>query len=128
MQTKSRRELLDGRAAAFLLAGIACALVLRRFPPEQYAFYPACPIYSYFHVECPGCGATRALAALLRGDIRQAILDNALFVLGVLPASMAYGATAIRRGERGWPALPKSVIYAGLVIAIAFGVARNLIR
>ena len=55
-------------------------IVLLCFPPAQNNFYPKCPIYKLTHLQCPGCGATRA-AAVLRGDFAEAIHFNALVTL-----------------------------------------------
>ncbi|HSZ55190.1 MAG TPA: DUF2752 domain-containing protein [Tepidisphaeraceae bacterium] len=33
----------------------------------------ACPVMELFHVPCPGCGLSRACAAVIRGDWHQAI-------------------------------------------------------
>lgn len=135
LTNQRRREPLNRHTAAFLLAGIsllvvAFAVLLRRFPPEQYSFYPVCPIYAIFHLKCPGCGSTRALAALLRGNWHEALHENALFVLGVLPATLIYGmlcaSRLLRRENRVWPVPPKPLIYASLSIALAFGILRNL--
>ena len=30
-----------------------------------------CPIYGAFHIHCPGCGMTRAVAFLLMGDFKE---------------------------------------------------------
>ena len=49
-----------------LLSVALATVVLLRFPPAEYSFYPRCPIFASLHLLCPGCGATRALAALLR--------------------------------------------------------------
>ncbi|MDF2539784.1 MAG: hypothetical protein K0S76_2805 [Herbinix sp.] len=56
---------------------------------KNYAFIilrnlPACPIYEYHHLYCPGCGNTRSVAALLNGDILKALRFNIVpFLLGV---------------------------------------------
>jgi hypothetical protein len=68
-------------AAIALLAAppagiILTAALLFFFPPAQYHFYPQCPIHQYFHLDCPGCGATRALAALLHGHLLEALRLN----------------------------------------------------
>jgi len=77
---------------------------------------------------CPGCGSTRALHRLLHGDIRDALHDNALFVLA-LPIVGALllvrtiwpqPATAPRR-RWGWVALV-------LFVVVMFGVIRNIRR
>src|ERR1700743_1975824 len=77
-----------------LMAGLA--IILLRFPPAQYTFYPQCPIYSSLHLLCPGCGGTRALADLLHGRLHEALHDNALVTL-LLPIAFVYGAVAYRR-------------------------------
>ncbi len=69
-----------------MLAGIAGAALLYRFPPEKYSFYPVCPIHQYLHLYCPGCGSTRALAALLHGRVIEAMHYNPLFVALVAAA------------------------------------------
>jgi hypothetical protein len=77
-----------------LLAGAAlgCAALVR-WPPGLGGLYPACPIHLWFGVECPGCGATRALAALLHGRLTEAMHLNALFVL-LLPCAVAFAAVS----------------------------------
>ena len=119
--------------AALLFAATTAGLLLR-FPPEQYRFYPQCPIYLWLHLECPGCGATRALAALLHGRFRDALRLNALFVAGVLPAANLYAAATLIRLLRSdpfrWPTLPgpqRRWIYASLALALIFSILRNLL-
>lgn len=116
------------RAAAF--GSMACATILYRFPPEQYHFYPQCPIFKYLHVYCPGCGATRALATLLHLKIADALHYNALVVL-LVPVMLAYFAVAYWKATRDevftWPRVPAVGLTALLVVSLAFGVARNFL-
>ena len=44
---------------------------------------PACPTHAVLGLECPSCGATRAGAALLRGDVVAAADHNLLVLLSV---------------------------------------------
>ncbi|HEX4652053.1 MAG TPA: DUF2752 domain-containing protein [Granulicella sp.] len=133
LAAQRRRRAETWLAAAFVLMAGAVFLLLR-FPPEQYDFYPRCPIYTYLHLQCPGCGATRALAALLHGRVRAAFHLNALLIVGALPAAVVYaGLCLVRllgRDEFRWPAPhPKwanGLIYAGIAIALGFAVMRNL--
>ncbi|OJV43824.1 MAG: hypothetical protein BGO25_11765 [Acidobacteriales bacterium 59-55] len=117
------------RAAAPLAAIGFIAAMLLRFPPALYSFYPQCPIYQYFHIECPGCGTTRALAALLHGNVLEALRLNAFTTL-LMPPAAIYAALCYRRFlERKpfhLPRLPQPAIYATLAAAILFAFVRNL--
>ena len=119
------------RNANTLLAAVllGCALLLL-CPPAWTRFYPACPIHLYFGFLCPGCGATRALAALLRGRVMEAMRLNALFVL-LLPIALAGAIESYRRALRPerfrWPQPPAAALYATLAAAAVFTVARNLL-
>lgn len=37
-----------------------------------------CPIFNIFHIPCPGCGMTRALILILKGDIVESFKYNIL--------------------------------------------------
>jgi hypothetical protein len=117
-----------GLAAAVALA-LAMAVLLLRYPPERYGFYPACPFHALTGFLCPGCGMTRALAALLTGRVAQAWRLNPL-VFVLLPVVTGYGAAAYRRGLRGelrpWPQLPRAAIHAALAAVACFTLLRNL--
>jgi hypothetical protein len=118
------------RAAAPIALLLFTAVILLRFPPAQYnSFYPQCPIHHFFGILCPGCGTTRALAALLHGNVSEALRLNALTML-MLPIVSAYAATKYSRVLAGkplhWSKLHPSAIYAMSAMAIAFTIARNL--
>lgn len=117
------------RAAAPLVVVVLAAAVLLRFPPGQYSFYLQCPIYRYLHLQCPGCGATRALAALLHGHIAEALRLNALTTL-LTPFAVAYAAfcyrSFLRREAIRLPRIPRPAVYTSLVAAILFAIIRNI--
>ncbi len=122
-----RRRLI----AHLLLAGsVAMGAVLLACPPTRFSFYPACPIHQLLGIDCPGCGATRALAALLQGHPMEALRQNALFVL-LLPAALAGAVESYRRalrpGRYRWPQPPAPALYAVLTAAAIFTIARNVI-
>jgi len=122
---KSSRLAPIAKAAAPWLALPSIAALLLRFPPEQYSFYPRCPIYTYLHLQCPGCGTTRALAALLHGHFAEALHLNPLTVL-LLPLLMLYLAYSHARGKEPFSTLPQPAIYGTLIVTAAFMLLRNL--
>jgi hypothetical protein len=112
------------RAGAAIFSIFATVTILLRFPPESYSFYPRCPIFTLFHIQCPGCGATRALAAILRGHPNEALRLNPLFTLA-LPGIILWTAL-YRRNPAHWTQPPRQALYAALAITVAFTIARNL--
>jgi hypothetical protein len=117
------------RAAAPPAVILFAAAVLLRFPPSHYSFYPQCPVYEYLHLQCPGCGVTRALAALLRGHLADAIHFNPLVTL-LTPFAVAYGILCYHRFLQRKPFprvdVPPAAIYGALTVAAVFAAIRNL--
>ena len=119
--------------AILLIAALGAGWLLR-FPPGQYGFYPRCPVYAWTGLLCPGCGGTRALAALLRGQVGEAFGWNALVTVGALlapPCWALYAAAA-----RLWPhrisratldQWQQPVAAVGLAVAMLFTLGRNLL-
>ena len=127
-----RVRALTGRrvvAHSLAIAAMLSLALLAIDPPTVSSFYPGCPIHEYFGILCPGCGATRAIAAFLRGQLLQAIRLNALIVL-LLPCLIAIGVTSYRRALRPerfrWPQLPPLAVYGCLAVTAVFTMARNL--
>jgi hypothetical protein len=121
---------LGRRLAVIATALSSMAALLLRFPPDRYNFYPRCPIFLYLHLQCPGCGTTRALAALLRGHIAEALHLNPLSTL-LLPLALLYSTHHLwkqRHNIQGltWPNPPHYAVYALLVVAAVFTIGRNL--
>lgn len=117
------------RAAAPLAPLALLALLLWRFPPQQYPFYPQCPIFQYLHLQCPGCGTTRALAALLHGNVAAALRLNALTTLS-LPFALGIATRSywrfVRRRTPCIAAIPQMSLYAAIAVCAVFTVMRNM--
>jgi Protein of unknown function (DUF2752) len=119
LQTRRRHAYIALAAASFF------AVVLYRFPPGEYGFYPRCPVYALTGWQCPGCGMTRALDALLHGHVVEALRWNPL-VLPVVAGFVAWMVTIWRGWSAKWPRVPNFVVAVLLVITGVFTVIRNL--
>ena len=71
--------------AALLLLGVGALLLYSFDPSAPNNYFPRCPSYWLLGVYCPGCGITRALHALLHGDVVQAFAHAS----GPTPAAQA---------------------------------------
>ena len=120
----------NSRFAAIILivtaSGIAATVFF--FNPSANGFYPVCQFHKLTGLNCPGCGATRALYALLHGDFSTALRDNALFAFTLLGLAIRGILSGVRK-FRGLPDgefFPAKFLWPLLVIAIVFTVLRNL--
>ncbi len=110
----------------FIAAGIAMAaaagtaglLFLYRHPPEQFEFYPRCLFFHLTGFYCPGCGNTRALYALLHGNLLQSLRCNAM----LLPLLLCVIILIIFPGITRKAAVGRAV----LIVIACFWVLRNL--
>ncbi len=116
-------------ANAILFACIVAAYLVFRFPPEANSFYPRCPVFTLFNVLCPGCGATRAIASLFRGNLTDALHFNALIVV-LLPFLSVFFSVcywrAMLKSQFNWPIVPQTWLGLCLALVLVFAVARNL--
>ena len=109
------------------LGGAGAVLLLFVDPNKPGNLLPKCPFNWLTGLNCPGCGATRMVHALLHGDVVSAFHYNAvLLALGVPLAVWLFARWTKDRwtGERR--SVPKSVGVAVLVVAAVWGVGRNL--
>lgn len=109
------------------LGGAGAVLLLFVDPNQPGNLLPKCPFNWLTGLNCPGCGATRMVHALLHGDVVSAFHYNAvLLALGVPLAVWLFTRWTRDKwtGERR--SVPKSVGVAVLVVAAVWGVARNL--
>ena len=109
-------------------AALGAGAVVFFFNPSTHRFYPICLFHKLTGWNCPGCGGTRSVYALLHGNLALALKDNALFVAVLAAAvgrSIWFAAKLIRRQPAG-QFLPANILWAMLAIAVVFTVLRNL--
>jgi hypothetical protein len=110
------------------VVAIGVGAVVFFFNPGTHGFYPVCLFHALTGWNCPGCGGTRSLYALLHGNFWLALKDNALFVV-LLATAVArciwFASKRIRRQPAG-KFLPANILWAVLATAVVFTVMRNL--
>ena len=111
------------------VAGAAAATLLHVRDPHVDGAYGYCPFLELTGRPCPGCGGLRAVSALTNGDLVGALSYNLLAVGLVVILISAWAAWAVRRA-RGADArmlvMSDRALVLVLVLALAFGVARNM--
>ena len=127
---KNPAPLAPGIFAVAVLGATAIGVgaMVYLFNPATHNFYPVCLFHAWTGLNCPGCGMTRSLYALLHGNLRLALKDNALFVLS-LAILAVWGAQFTMRQIRGQPAtfnISPYFLWLFLVVALVFAVVRNL--
>jgi hypothetical protein len=122
--------------AQIALAACACGgatTFLYAVDPNRHAVYPQCLLYHTTGLYCAGCGATRAIYALLHGRVLEALHDNALFITMLPLILYVAGSYALKAWRaNAWPEVtvePRQVTRTGVTIfllLLAFMVLRNL--
>jgi hypothetical protein len=114
-------------AAMLILVASGMALLLLFDPNSHASIFPPCLFHTLSGLYCAGCGVTRALHALLHGDLHLAIKMNPLLVISapalalivvsaIAPFPVAlHGVTRFLNNGRLWATL-----------VIAFTILRNV--
>lgn len=125
MPTAERQRALVAPLLAVGAAAAGAGLLLVRDP--RTSTYLPCPFHAVTGLWCPGCGATRAFGALVRGDVASAMSSNLLaLVLVVLGVGMWI--TWVRARLSGTPVRqpPKVLVFSAAALVLAFTIVRNV--
>ena len=116
------------RAGPLVAAGLAVAgavYVGVRNPATQGGFLP-CPFHALTGLWCPGCGMTRALHQLLRGDVAGALSANLFLPVVLVVGIWTWLAWWTPRVPPIGRVVPSRVWGALVAAAFVFAVLRNL--
>lgn len=108
------------------LGGAGSVLLLFVDPNKPGNLLPKCPFNYLTGLNCPGCGVTRMVHALLHGDIAAAWHFNAAMLAIGVPFFLWWFARwtwQIWKGERR--PVPRQVPVVLMTLAVIWGVARN---
>ncbi|WP_285751675.1 DUF2752 domain-containing protein [Lentzea sp. NBRC 105346] len=113
----------------FAAAAAGCGVLMFVNPNSPDSWLPRCPFNWLTGLDCPACGSTRMVHALLHGDVVAAWHFNAVMLVAGLPL-MAWlwlrWFNASRKGEKQKP-VPKSVGVTVLATGLVWMVVRNLV-
>ena len=130
----ARDDLATRRMVVGTFAGIGAvgAWWLHGHPPSTTGWYPPCVFHELTGLHCPGCGATRAVYAVLHGHVGEALHQNALLVLAA-PFLAVIISRVVWRWVNGLPPAhvdpSRWIARLSLMVApvvILFGILRNL--
>lgn len=116
------------RLLGLVAAAATGATVLWWFDPHQEGNpLPPCPSLWLTGLFCPGCGTTRALHALVHGDLPGALAMNPLMVVSLPPVAVLL-AQALQVLPASMEPLARRLGHARAwaVVLIGYGVLRNL--
>lgn len=113
-----------------VVIALVCAVVFA-VDPTHAAWMPKCAFHAFTGWQCPGCGFTRALHALLHGHPLQALSYNYFFIISI-PLAIGVAFTTWSDSQLASKLRPivqsRPVILGYVVLFFAWWIARNLLQ
>ena len=119
------------RRATWIAGGAAlgACVAVGVVDPNTTRIFPQCTFKALTGLDCPGCGMTRGLHALVHGDVLRALSHNLLLVVIIATSLVWFGWNTIARRTDRQPLRLRfrrnTWIVIGLAVA-AFWLTRNL--
>ena len=113
----------------WLIPVLAVCALIAWFVLHYVTLWP-CPSYTLMHIYCPGCGSTRAVGALMHGDVLLSLRQNPAIVVMLLLAVLYYLEFALKVWGvrfRVPPLHNMRFIAALLILWVAYAVVRNFV-
>jgi len=123
------RRWVGGPVGVAVGAAVGAVVVYLGDPTTPGSWLPRCPFNWLTGLDCPACGSTRMVYALLHGDVVAAWHFNAVMLVAGLPLLgwlWLRWFLAYRRGTGTAPVSPR-VGQAVLVVGVTWAVVRNLV-
>ena len=91
-------------------------------------YLPTCPIYKYFHVYCPGCGNTRSVQHLLKGDILSSLKFNITPIFCLIIGTLAYIELVFHLFGMNIKIIPRGKVFwaAIIILFLMYYIIRNI--
>jgi hypothetical protein len=123
------RKAVTGPVGVAVAAACAAVAVYLVDPTKPGSWLPRCPFNWLTGLDCPACGSTRMVHALLHGDLAAAWHFNAVMLVAGLPMLAWLWLRWFRADRDGTPTPPVSprVGQSVLVVGLVWAVARNLV-
>jgi hypothetical protein len=118
------RKFVKRRLAVLTALAATGLYLLYTFDPAGSAYYPGCPLRALTGYQCPGCGTTRALHALLHGEFMAAWNFNPM--LFVMSAALAPALPEAARGRAPRYVMRPWFAWAAFVAVVGWWIVRNL--
>ena len=113
-----KKELLT--LGVLLVLGAAACVILLAVPPgsAHAKWLPRCMFHQLTGLYCPGCGATRALSAMLHCDLKSSLHNNLL----LFPLLALIAVLIVKPGI----SLKRPVAVTILAVVLLFTILRNI--
>lgn len=125
---KYRKIYKKALVCVFPFALAALLYFSSRFVADNFTL-PTCFTYTAFGIYCPGCGLTRAVIALINGDILLSLRQNAILVFAILAFAVYYIEFALRSFGLNvrFPIHSERLLYVVLILWGVYSVLRNIV-
>ncbi len=118
----------------FVLKCIAVCMIILLYTyfdaRSPASFFPQCPFHLLTGLYCPGCGAQRALSALLHGNFLESLHDN-LLAISSLPllgyAAIVFVLNTFRKSKLAQPVFyTRWFVWTVFITVMLFTILRNI--
>jgi hypothetical protein len=120
---------VSGPVAVAVGAVAGCGVLMFVNPNSPDSWLPRCPFNWLTGLDCPACGSTRMVHALLHGDVVAAWHFNAVMLVAGLPLLAWLWLRWFRADRQGRPSppVPKAVGRTVIIVGLSWAILRNLI-